>query len=98
MAAPSVGERLARLEQQMFELREDVHSIDRALNGPPREESFRGRLHLLETSDAAAKAAEAALSAVRVMQRESWSSFQKVLVTGAALVAAGVSVYNAIGG
>lgn len=93
-----LGERLARLEEQMSELRDDVRAIDRVLNGPPRDDSFRGRLHKLETSDAAARAAEAAIKAATVMRRDGWSALQKTVVTGAALVAAAVSVYNALGG
>ena len=91
----SLGERLARLEEQMAELREDVHAIDRALNGPPRVESFRGRLHILESSDAAAKAATAAVEAVKVMRRDGWTVLQKTIVTGAAVVAAAASVFSA---
>lgn len=82
----------------MTGLREDVAAIERALNGPPRDESFRGRLHKLENSDAAARAAASALDAARAIRADTWSTFQKLLVTGAAIVAAAAAVYNAAGG
>lgn len=93
-----LGERMAALETEVKGMREDLAVIERSINGPPRDESIRGRLHLLETSDAAAKAATAAIEAVKVMRRDSWSSFQKALVTGAALVAAATSIYSVVTG
>lgn len=79
-------------------MREDLAELGKAINGPPRAESLRGRVHVLETSDAAAKAAAAAVEAVKVMRRDGWSSFQKILVTGAAMVAAATSIYSVVTG
>lgn len=90
-----IGERLAALEQEVKGMRRDIGELDRALNGPPRDESFRGRLHALESSDNAARAAAAAVDAVKVMRRDGWSAFQKFLVTAAALTAAAAAIYNA---
>lgn len=93
-----LGERLAALETEVKGMRDDLIVIERRINGPPRSESLSGRVHALESSDAAAKAATAALDAVKVMRRDGWSAFQKALVTGAALVAAAASVYANFGG
>lgn len=93
-----LGERMAALETEVRGMRDDLIVIERSINGPPRSESLRGRIHALESSDAAANAAAAALEAVKVMRRDGWSAFQKLLVTGAALVAAAASVYANFGG
>jgi hypothetical protein len=57
--------RLARLEERVTELATDVARLDSDLGGAGRVDSVRGRLHVLENFNAAEKAAEAALSAVR---------------------------------
>lgn len=68
---------MGRLEREVIEarvelreLRADIAEIKMALEGPPRDQSIRGRLHVLETSDAAAKAAEAALATARALHAE----------------------------
>lgn len=71
-------ERLARLEEQMKGMREDMAELRRSLEGPPRDESIRGRLHVLETNDAAAVAARAALEAARAAQGQSWTRKERV--------------------
>lgn len=88
----SVDDRLARLEdrtgrveQQLVETRSDVkearadiHEILVTIQGPPREESLRGRLHRVEDNQSAAKAAEAALTAAKSFyERSSEKRFSK---------------------
>lgn len=61
-------ERLVRLEEGQKDMKDDLRAIRTQIEGPPREDSLRGRLHKLEGSEAAAKAAEAALKAVTAMR------------------------------
>ena len=63
-------ERLVRVEEKVNVLHDDLLEVKLAINGPPREESVRGRLHRLESNEAAAKAAEAALTAARALHDE----------------------------
>lgn len=76
MSPAELGERLAALEAQFAALRDTVTQDHRRLGeelrrlriqleGPPRDESLRGRLHKLEQAEHAAKAATAALEAAR---------------------------------
>lgn len=60
--------RIAVCEQRISEAEEDIRKVYTLLEGPPRDESIRGRLHVLETSQAAAKAATAAVEAVKLVQ------------------------------
>jgi len=78
-------DRLARLEDRMGkveqevvatgvevrEARRDISDLAVLIQGPPRDESIRGRLHRLEDSEATAKAANAALTAAKAMYEQS---------------------------
>ena len=61
-------ERLVRLEEGQKDMKEDLTAIRAQIEGPPREESLRGRVHRLESSDAAARAAQAAIIAAKGIQ------------------------------
>lgn len=86
------GERVARLEAEVRGLREAVTTLHVRIEGPPRKDSISGRMHTLESSEAAAKAAEAALVAAHAVSSQSFSRRQKIaglvlglLTTGAAV-------------
>ena len=65
-------ERISKLEVRTDDLEEDMREVKRIIDGPPRPDSLRGRLHALESDRAAARAAEAAVSAALAI-RESTS-------------------------
>lgn len=76
------GEEAARLavcEQRITEAEEDIRKVYTILEGPPRDESIRGRLHLLETSQAAAHAATAAVEAVKLVSRQRFTRGEKLI-------------------
>lgn len=56
-------QRITRLETRTDDLEEDMREVKRVIDGPPRNDSIRGRLHILESDRAAATAAEAAVTA-----------------------------------
>lgn len=105
MAGEPLAARVAVVEEQLHAARREwadserrllaeIAEIQREIAGPPRQESLRGRLHRLETADAAAKAATAALEAARAVQSRTFSRREKIvgmllaLVTTAAAVGA----------
>lgn len=63
-------ERLVRLEEGQEDLKDDVRAIRVQMEGPPRDESIRGRLHKIETSEATANAAKAALAAAEASRKQ----------------------------
>ena len=79
-----VDDRIARLEDRMgkveqevvatrVEVREariDIGELVTSIQGPPRDDSIRGRLHRLEDSEATAKAAEAALTMAKTVHAQ----------------------------
>ena len=74
----TVEARLAVLAQQLVSLTDGQAELRRIIEGPPREESVRGRLHTLEAENAAAKVAAQALAQAtarerRARERETWS-------------------------
>ena len=71
--------RLAVVEQRIKEAEEDIRMFRQQLDGPPRDESIRGRLHMLETSDNAAKAAAAAVEAVKLVNRQRFTRGEKLV-------------------
>ncbi len=70
MSSDDLRERVARLEVMLGETNADVAQLHAAVHGPPRIESVRGRLHLLENNNAAANAATAAIDAMKMMQEQ----------------------------
>lgn len=92
MSPGEAGERIAALEATLVGILSDVAELQRELAGPPRQDSIRGRLHRLESSDAAAKAAEAALVAARAVQGQTFSRRQKIAGLVLALIVAGAAV------
>lgn len=76
----ALGERLAAVEQRVEDLRSDIRVMQRTIEGPPREESIRGRLHKLESSDVAAQAASAALETARSIRDRALSRSEKIIV------------------
>jgi hypothetical protein len=65
-----MGERVARLEVELRELRRDHDGLYVAVEGPPRVESVKGRLHTLEASEAATAVASQALAQAQADKRE----------------------------
>jgi hypothetical protein len=62
--------RLAVCEQRIKEAEEDIRMLHQAMEGPPRDQSIRGRLHMLENSNAAALAGQAAVNAARMLTNQ----------------------------
>jgi len=86
--------RLARLEERVDNIAADVERLDAELGHAGNQATVRGRLHVLENYNAAAKAAEAAMEATK--------SAQAAVATGrdrrlAMMIAAGNLVIVAIG-
>jgi len=77
-----IGERMARAEQQIEDVKGDVSDIRREIFGPPRDDSVKGRLHVLENDRVAASAAEAALTVAKELRDDrshrAWSTREKV--------------------
>lgn len=83
-AMPTVGERLATLEQIARDARREITEIHAAINGGEGVEwnrSVRGRLHQIENTLAGQRLHRAATG-------RAWSRWQKVLLAVAAVVAA----------
>lgn len=57
------------LEEALRQLRAEHADLAARLDGPPWERSVRGRLHSLESSEAAAKAASSALAEAQAERR-----------------------------
>lgn len=93
-----VHERVARLEERADALQEDVRELRLDVHGPLQGRSVRERIHKLETNDAAAMAAAAALDAAKRIRQDTWSSWSKWVVTGAAVASAVLSLYAAAWG
>ena len=64
----TADERLAVCEQRIKDAEKDIAALFVMMQGPPRDESVRGRLHMLEQNNAAANAATAAVEAVKLVQ------------------------------
>ena len=81
------GERLARLETLVAELREDVAEMKR---GWQHEWGLlRARTHKLENDSAAAAAAQAALETARALRQQTFSKWDRIIVASCTLIAAG---------
>lgn len=74
----SVEGRLARIEEQLNNLRADVAELARAVHGP--NGSLRSRLHQIESDAAAAKVAAATLAEVRRNKSDGFTKRQAVAV------------------
>lgn len=83
--AASVADRLARLEEQMRSLRDDIAEIGRAIHGP--NGSIRNRIHTLENDAHAARAAAQALAEIRKQQGEGFTKRQQIAVLIFGLIA-----------
>ena len=70
--------RLAVLERRIQDAEDDIRNIWVNIQGPPRDDSLRGRLHILEQNNAAANAATAAVEAVKLVQRQRFTRGEKV--------------------
>ena len=87
----------ARVADEFKSVRHDLGKLEGALHGPPTDTSVRGRLHKLESDDAAARAASAALEAVRLAQRQTFSTFEKAGLFAFAGVATAATVLRWFG-
>lgn len=90
------GERLRALETLVIGLQADMRDLTVLIEGPPREDSLRGRLHRLESNEAAAHAAAAALEAARAMREHAFSRGQKLIALVFAVVTTGCTVLTTI--
>jgi hypothetical protein len=70
----------------------NLRAMHEQVHGPPWERSVRGRLHVLESSEAATRTAEAALEAAKAMQGRTWSRRSKVLAAAIGIVTASCAV------
>lgn len=66
----NIAERLARLEEQVSGVREDVAEVLSRIDGPPWERSLRGRMHTIEAESAAATVAAKTLAEVQHERRQ----------------------------
>lgn len=100
---PPLAERIATLESELrglrgkisddlANLRNDLAELEVEVHGPPREHSLRGRVHTLEQSDAAARAAQAALEAARAVQDRTWSGRRQVIAFTVGLCVSGAAI------
>lgn len=89
-------ERFAHIEGRLVRLEEDMRDVAIALNGPPRAESVRGRLHLLESSELGAKAAEAALGMARELHDRRLTKWEKLAAIGFGFIFACSSVVTTV--
>jgi hypothetical protein len=91
---------VAALEAQFKTLDEDHRELYRFVHGPPREESIRGRLHILESDTVAAKAAHAALEAAQMLRQtqqvQQFTRVEKLVGLSFAAVVAATTVINLI--
>jgi len=91
-------DRIGKVEQEVvatrvevLEARKDISELVVVIQGPPRDDSIRGRLHRLEDSEATAKAAEAALTMAKtVRDQQGERTFTKREKTAGVLIAAAV--------
>lgn len=94
----ALGERVAALEARADSHEADLRELYRDIHGPPRDESIRGRLHILENDTAAARAAHAALETAQALRdtqgTRSFSRFEKTL----GLIFAGMLTASSITG
>lgn len=90
------GERLRALETLVVGLQADMVELSRVIEGPPREDSLRGRLHRLESNEAAAHAAAAALEAARALRDHTFSRGQKLIALMFGLVTTSCAVITVI--
>lgn len=100
----AIERELAALVVEMREARADIAAIDKSINGPPRDGStIRDRLHKLETDSAAARAASAAVEAikmardsgaeaVRVGQRRMFGTAEKTILFGFSALLGGAQI------
>jgi hypothetical protein len=87
------GGRLSALETELREsrrqiellleaIRADVHRLDVSINGPPRAESVRGRLHTIESDQSAARlslqVAQESQKMAQEAQRRAFGAVEKV--------------------
>ena len=75
----TIESRLAVCEQRIKEAEEDIRMLHIMLEGPPRDESVRGRLHRLEANNAAANAATAAVEAVKLVKQQKFTRGEKLI-------------------
>lgn len=73
----SFGERMARVEEQVRQMKNEIAELNRALNGP-NGSSLRARVHKLENDSAAASAAHAALAAFQQMRGQTWTRKERL--------------------
>lgn len=107
MSPTELGERIVALEQQVLALRdtvraeaasirEDLLALHEQIHGPPWERSIRGRLHTLETTEAAARAAEVALETARELQAQAgerrFSRRERAAIVATAVLGAGCAI------
>lgn len=86
-----IGERVTRVEQMIVDTNKDVADLYVIVQGPPRDESIRGRLHHLESSQVAASAAEAALIVAKQLRDDrshrAWTKTEKLLALAISVMA-----------
>jgi len=91
-----LGVRLAVLEERLKDVQTDVRDLVVVIQGPPREESIRGRLHRLESADAAANAAAAALATARELHARALTRMQKIVLASMAVIGTVCTVITTI--
>jgi hypothetical protein len=85
------GERIVRIEGRIDELEKDVAAVIRevgVIGGGPERKPLGVRVHALENNDRAAVLLAQAAKDFRQGRNDAWSTWLKVLVTGAAIVGA----------
>lgn len=96
---PTAGERLATLERRADENARGIDTILELINGGANvkwEQSIRGKLHEMRTTQATADALTNAMREVRRQNARRWATWQKLLLTACAVVTATCAVIAAL--
>lgn len=86
----------ARVTDEGATIRQMLAELRHQLEGPPRGDSIRGRLHVLENDTAAARAATAALEAARAVQAGAFTRKERIVVAVLALITTCTSIVGAL--
>lgn len=91
---------IARLEEQMADLKKDVAAnfadLVQRIDGPPWERSLRGRMHTLESEAQSSKAVHAALEEMKKERQQGFSRNQKLVGTLVGVMAFGLQLLTVL--
>ena len=88
--------KLLVLETRADNMQEEIRELVVQLEGPPRGDSLRGRVHKLENDHAAANAAAAAVEAAKLMEGRSVSWKLRLIVAAGGLIVVVCTIVSTI--